>query len=129
MLMMVHYLMEKRRYKNITHLKHYNFCCFIPSIYFLRLWKFVEMRNKHNAWSSFFILVETSSSHIFEWFTCLPSIKSLISTCCLSPKESKLKNPASFTGVHRTLNLNFCLALATSSVIIAKKVVLWGWCL
>ena len=61
-------MLEKEKYKNTTCFECQDLCCFIYSVKFLRLWTYVDMDYGHNVRGRFFVLIGTSSAHIFERF-------------------------------------------------------------
>ena len=101
---------ERGKTKKITCLKYQDLCCFIFFVEYLRLWKSMEMNNRHNVWGKFFVLVGRNSYCIFNWFNRSPSELLLVPSC---PQTSKTKNREiqllllRFT-VHQTVTFPLC---------------------
>ena len=87
MLVMAGGLMAEKKPQNVTRLE-YKISMFFSfySIQFLKPWKYVVMVNGHYMQVRLLVLVETSSSSVFEWFS--PSLSSLPLSCsCPQPRK------------------------------------------
>ena len=64
----------------------------------LSAWKYIEMDYGHDVRNRFFILIGTSSFHIFEWFR---SSSPVVNFMFPATKDIQSNNLASFMAVHR----------------------------